>query len=280
MLHQLETLLHRPALYEAGTARLWEDEHISKGMLEAHLDADWDAATRNHAFVRESVAWIAQTAPPGEYPALLDLGCGPGVYAELFHQAGYRVTGVDLSPRSIRYARDSAREKHLPIEYRVCDYLRPDERERFDLVTLIYCDFGVLSPEDRARLLGNIRAALKPGGLLILDVFTPAQYEGRRQEHTGWEYAAKGFFCPRPHLHLEAFYCYEEEATFCKQHILVEENGAKSVNIWEHVFTKGELEAELARAGFSTRGIYASVSGAAFTQASTVMCVVAKKAAQ
>ena len=45
MFTQLMTTMNRPALYEKGAAGLWTDEHISKGMLEAHLNPN---ETRQH----------------------------------------------------------------------------------------------------------------------------------------------------------------------------------------------------------------------------------------
>ena len=67
-------------------------------MLEAHLNPEIDLATRKLDFVRQSAEWIAQTADPAVRPRLLDIGCGPGIYAELFCQNGFDVTGLDFSP--------------------------------------------------------------------------------------------------------------------------------------------------------------------------------------
>lgn len=67
---------------------MWEDEYISKNMLKAHLDENYDSATRKLEFVRRSVDWISETLPPSDYPALLDLGCGPGIYGEFFSKKG------------------------------------------------------------------------------------------------------------------------------------------------------------------------------------------------
>jgi len=94
MLSKLSNYLVKPELYAPGTGIFWDDDHISKGLLEAHLSPDWDAATRNHEFVDKSVNWIASIANPEKYNKLLDLGCGPGLYAERFHKAGYSVTGI------------------------------------------------------------------------------------------------------------------------------------------------------------------------------------------
>ena len=126
MFTELISIMKKPALYEKGTGELWTDEHISKGMLDAHLNPDWDAATRNHATVREIVRWISSIAPAEKYHNLLDLGCGPGIYAEEFHKAKYKVSGMDFSERSINYAQNSAHEKNLPITYYFQSYLTLD----------------------------------------------------------------------------------------------------------------------------------------------------------
>lgn len=97
----------KPELFEESQKNMWNDEYISKNMLKAHLNKNLDSATRNYDFVKQSVEWIARILPPTEYPNLLDLGCGPGIYSELFFEKGYNVKGVDLSERSIRFAKNA-----------------------------------------------------------------------------------------------------------------------------------------------------------------------------
>lgn len=276
MFTQLMAMMMKPALYEKGTSELWTDDHISKGMLEAHLNPDWDAATRNHAAVREIVKWIDSVAPAEKYRDLLDLGCGPGIYTEEFHKAGYKVSGMDFSERSINYARNSAQEKNLPIKYHHHDYLALDFREQFDLITLIYYDFGVLPTEDRAKLLRKICTALKPDGLLIFDVLTPQHFSGHK-EYKSWEYAEKGFFSAEPHLCLNSFYRYDEQSTILRQHIIVTERNVRHINVWEHTFMKDELEQDLKDAGFTVRALYGSIDGAEYSGDGKEMCVVAQK---
>ena len=96
MIRQLSGYLTKPQLYAPSTGEFWNDPHISKGMLEAHLNPQEEAATRRHEFLDRSVQWISKIAPPSRYKSLLDLGCGPGLYAQRFHEAGYSVTGVDF----------------------------------------------------------------------------------------------------------------------------------------------------------------------------------------
>lgn len=269
-------MIKKPALFEKGTAELWTDDHISKGMLDAHLNPDWDAATRKHETVRSIVKWIGAAAPAKNYSNLLDLGCGPGIYAEQFCKAGYRVTGMDISTRSIDYAKKSAQEKKLPIEYFYQNFLTMDFKEKFDLVTLIYFDFCVNSPEDRAKTLQNVRAALKPGGLLIIELTKPKYFEGQK-EYQKWEYAESGFFCGEPHLRLESFYIYGEDSTFLNQSIIVAEHEMKSFNIWHHAFTKNEFENDLNAAGLAAKSVYGNMMGAEFNENGKEMCFVAMK---
>ena len=280
MFTQLQALLAKPALFENRencTAALWNDLHISKGMLDAHLNPTWDAATRPHATVRENVNWIGTIAPAGKYRALLDLGCGPGIYAELFHEAGYQVTGMDFSKRSVSYAQDSAARKGYGITYHCQDYLTLDYAGQFDIATLINYDFGVLSAADREKLLAKLYAALKPNGLLIFDVFTPHRAHSREESST-WEYSSTGgFFSPQPYLCLNSFFLYEEGRIYCDRHIIITEQGIKPIYIWEHTFTADELTRDLSAAGFAVNGFYGDMNGAAYRENGHEICVVAQK---
>jgi 2-polyprenyl-3-methyl-5-hydroxy-6-metoxy-1,4-benzoquinol methylase len=93
MMDKLFRLLRKPALWQRSAEPFWNDEHISKGMLEAHLNPDWDAASRKHEFIDRSVEWLSSAIPAGS--KILDLGCGPGLYAKRLSDMGYDVSGMD-----------------------------------------------------------------------------------------------------------------------------------------------------------------------------------------
>ena len=103
MVGRLFQSLQKPSLWQRSAEPFWDDEHISKGMLEAHLNPDWDAASRKHSFIDLSVKWISNIIPAGG--KILDLGCGPGLYTKRLSDMGYDVTGMDYSRRSIAYAK-------------------------------------------------------------------------------------------------------------------------------------------------------------------------------
>lgn len=97
--------------------------------------------------MRKPPASRAQTdhLSTSEKKILLNFGCGSGLYAEEFYRHGFTVTGVDLSRRSITYAKKQAKDKNHSICDRCQDYFEFETEENFDIITLIYCDFGVLS---------------------------------------------------------------------------------------------------------------------------------------
>lgn len=128
------TSLRKPPIYTKSMVEFWNDEYISEQMLKAHLDPEFDGASRKSDFIEKSVAWITEQIPPADYPLLLDIGCGPGIYAEMFTQKGYQVTGVDFSKRSIDYAQQSAFSKKLNISYVYQNYLEMDLSKSFDFL--------------------------------------------------------------------------------------------------------------------------------------------------
>jgi SAM-dependent methyltransferase len=267
---------HRPEVYEKSATAFWDDAHISKGMLEAHLNPDTDLASRRLEFIEKSVQWITAVGGPRTHPELLDLGCGPGLYAELFSAGGFDVTGVDLSERSIRYARESALRKNLSISYLHENYLDIVYEEVFDVVTLIYCDFGVLNPEEREILLEKIHKALKPGGLFVFDVCSLRQYENRA-ETTSWNLSAGGYWSAEPYLCLYSFYRYDSSNTYADQYTVIEQDGIRCFNIWNHRFSVEELRNDLCRACFRKAEFFGDVAGREYSESSETVCAVAWK---
>jgi len=273
---ELEKYLSKPELYAPSTNSLWDDEHISEIMLDAHLNPDWDAASRKHGFIDKSAEWITRIAPPSQYTYLLDLGCGPGLYAEKFCNAGYIVTGIDFSKRSIRYAEVQAALNKSNIEYHCRDYLTIDYEEQFDVVTLIYCDYAVLSADDRRTLVGLIHHALKQNGKFIVDVFTPKM---RSSEGWNWYYSDNGgLYSNSPHLCLGSVYQYDDEdKTELRQSIVMTKDSVDCYNVWDHFFSKDEIIKEFESFGFNEYIIYGDIAGAEYTDESETICGVFTK---
>jgi SAM-dependent methyltransferase len=207
---------------------------------------------------------------------LLDLGCGPGLYAERFAKAGYSVAGVDFSKRSIEYATEQTTLNGSGIEYHYQDYMHIDYAQQFDVITLIYCDYAPLSITGRLMLLNKVYRALKPNGKFIFDVFTPKM---RANERRSWRYCGNGgFYDEKPHILLEAVYQYDDDdKTELRQHIVISNDSVNCYNVYDHFFTKESLISEIHPVGFSTLQFYDNVAGMEFSDAGETICGVFTK---
>ena len=273
MFIELQQVLTRPILYERTPGAFWDDPHISEQMLIAHLDPDTDAASRKHAFIDHSAAWIASLLPTSGQ--LLDLGCGPGLYTKRFADKGYSVTGMDMSERSIAYAKDHDTKS----TYFCQNYLTLDAESQFDAVTLIYCDYGALTADERIRLLRRVCRALKPGGLFMPDVFTPAWLSGQEEE-TSWENCPHGgFWSSGSHICLTAKYLYGSGICL-RRHVVAGENSVRCYNIWDTCFSRETLIDETGPFGFVPAGFYDDVAGSPYTGKTSTLCAVLRKGEQ
>lgn len=280
MLNDLRKYLEKPDLNAQSTVNLyralWEDEHISKGMLQSHLNPNEEGATFRHEFVFKSVQWITELAPPPQYNQLLDLGCGPGIYAECFKKEGYSVTGVDFSKHNIRYAKEQAIQSGSNIQYHYQDYLTLNYTGQFDVITLINKDYAVLSKTDRMTLLEKVYQALKPGGKFIFDVMTPKM---RQKERSSWFYSENSdFFSDRPHLLLEAVYQYDDDdKTELRQQTVITDDDVRCFIVRDHFFTKESLLCEFEPIGFCTAEFYDDIAGKEYSGTGDTICGVFTK---
>ncbi|HOX32303.1 MAG TPA: class I SAM-dependent methyltransferase [Spirochaetales bacterium] len=241
----------RPEPYEAGTALMWTDPYISKRLLACHLDPDTDLASRRAVKIDLTVDWILSQAGR-EGMDILDLGCGPGLYAERLAARGHRVTGVDFSRTSIDYAEGVARKSRSGVEYRCGDYLNLDYRDRFDLAIMIYLDFCVLKPAERAALLARVAAALRRGGRFVFDVVNGVDIEAKVLRPS-WELASGGFWREGPCLALGDGLHYPEIKAVLNRHLVIDRGGrVERYHFWSTYYEPGDLEPLAAAAGFAS----------------------------
>ena len=268
--------LERPPVYTKSKGEFWNDEHISKQMLKAHLNPEFDGASRKLDFIEKSVSWIVELVSPSSYPFLLDVGCGPGIYAEKFTQMGFHVTGIDFSNRSINYANQSALKKKLEISYLYQDYLKMDLEERFDFATMIYCDYGALSTKDRQVILSKIYHHLKPGGKLLLDVFSMTKFY-RFQEKQTWEVChTGGFWRADEYIALNGFYKYLDNVTL-EQSSIISKQEISTYYLWNTYFTKEFLTSEVQNSGFMVCKVFSNVAGDVYRAESDTIAILLEK---
>jgi SAM-dependent methyltransferase len=277
LLSQLAALQQKPAPFTPGEPLFWDDPHISAHMLAAHLNPDFEAASRPPEIIDRSVEWLIGTLSLKAGDSVLDLGCGPGLYASRLARAGLRVTGLDYSCRSIEYAARYANENSLEIAYRYENYLELGDENQYDAALLIYGDFCPLGPGQRSRLLQNIHRALKPGGKFVLDVST-REHRKKHGSRNGWHVLETGFWKPGLHLVLEEGFDYPESSIWLDQAITIEADGKVSVyRNWFQDYTPESITMELEQGGFKVKSLWGDLTGTAYTLASEWIGVITEK---
>jgi SAM-dependent methyltransferase len=128
----------------------------------------WDDAVERQGAALDRV--IREERPGAR--DVLDCSCGIGTQAIGLAQRGYRVTGTDLSERSLERARVEAARLGATVALGVADFrdLAPVAGD-FDVV--LSCDNAVphlLDDGDVALALAAMRSKLRPGGLLVVSV--------------------------------------------------------------------------------------------------------------
>ena len=103
----------------------------------------------------------------------LDLGCGAGNYAIYLAGRGFDVTGIDISPTAIEYARDNAKKKGAECRFLVCNVLgdMDEVAESFDFAY----DWELLHhifPEKRKKYVRNVYKILNSGAKYLSVCFS------------------------------------------------------------------------------------------------------------
>ena len=237
-------------LYRRSKNNIWTDAHIANQMLAAHLDLTHDAATRNNDTVERTIDWIVSSA--GSRKNLLDLGCGPGIYASRLHDRGFKITGIDISQNSIAYAKDQAAKADKEIEYCVQDYVHKPIKGRYDVAICIYCDVGALVPDELELFLENVSLALEVGGLFIFDVFGAGLCNSRHVGQSWTVHPLGGFWSDRPHVELSEDIHDQQKRTWGTRTVIIEEGipAFKEYITWDLYYDEEMLRRILNRYGF------------------------------
>jgi ubiquinone/menaquinone biosynthesis C-methylase UbiE len=144
----------------------WYETCFGEDYLIVYRHRDFSGARHE---VESMIQWLR--LPRGA--KVLDLCCGMGRHSLALSQAGYEVTGVDLSEVLLREARSQDGAEKVT-------WLRSDMRclplaGGFDAVVNLFTSFGYFEEdEEQIRVLKEIFRMLKPGGRFIIDFLNPA----------------------------------------------------------------------------------------------------------
>jgi len=249
-----------PNPWEEGEKIPWDDPEFSRRMLKEHLSQKHGAASRRTPTIKKHVDWIHNFVLDRKLSRILDLGCGPGLYAARLAALGHVCRGIDFGPASIEYAVEHALEN---CSYTLGDIRTTDFGSGYDLAMLIFGEFNVFKPEDARLILNKAYHALKPGGKLLLEpqIFD-AVYETGNQPAT-WYSAENELFADEPHLCLMESFWNEDQSVAIERYFIVD---VASGEVTRHsastqAYEEDELVEMLTHAGFQNPAFYPSLTG-------------------
>ncbi|HEX6239429.1 MAG TPA: methyltransferase domain-containing protein, partial [Polyangiales bacterium] len=206
---------------------------------------------------------------------LLDVGCGLGLHVLELASRGYLGVGLDLSLPMLSRASEEAQSRSLRV-----NFLHSDMREMgfdgaFDGVLCMGTTLGYFDEETNRRILERMHRALKPGGVLLLDLVN-RDYVIRSQPNLIW-FEGDGCVCME-----ESEFNFFTSRLHVKRTVILD-NGRQTENEYSlRMYSLHELGQLLNGIGFRVREVSGrdALPGVFFGQESPNLVIVAERRAQ
>lgn len=278
MFSHLEKINQRPEPFEICDAEiLWNTPFISKSMLNYHLDENVDIASRKKVFIEKSIKWIMDFFSITEKSKICDFGCGPGLYTLGLAKRKAVVTGIDFSKNSIDYAMREADKIGVQINYVLNNYLNYETSEKFDLITMIMCDFCALSPEQRQKMLSKFSNMLNDGGSILLDVYSINAFNKRNETSIYEHQLENGFWSENDYYGFLNIFKYPVEKVILDQFTIVEKHKTWQVFNWLQYFNFESIANEIDNCNLMISDRFSDVAGTQYSELEDEFAVVLKK---
>jgi 2-polyprenyl-3-methyl-5-hydroxy-6-metoxy-1,4-benzoquinol methylase len=154
--------MNREAVYS--TAEYWDSKAKEYAGQAVSM---WPNNNLNRHYDRETISVITSYLPDVRGMTVLDVGCGTGRVSRHLAERGAEVTGIDFSARSIDIAEGQSAADNP--RYRTQSVFELEDRDAYDVaVSWGSITFACGNRADLAEVMARLRAALKPGGKVLL----------------------------------------------------------------------------------------------------------------
>lgn len=260
----------RPEPWWQGGNLPWDQPDFAGRMLREHLDESHGAASRVAAERALQIDWLWPKLGLAAGDRLLDVTCGPGLYAAEFARRGCLVTGIDFSPASIAYARQLAEGAGVAGR---CTFIQEDVRRMavepagFDGALLLYGQLAVFTRAEAQALLAAVAQALKPGAALAVELLEQERVD--KGDSNWWFTDDCGLWGDRPFLHLGERLWYPREALSLERYQIIDlESGAlREIQLCDQTYAIDEMVALMGEVGFAAVAVYRRWDGLALYDA-------------
>lgn len=275
-MNELLDHLYSPKPFEKIGNNIWLDSLFSSFVFNSYFNSEIYGGSREPELINRTSLFFSEYFPSNKYKNLLDLGCGPGLYAEAFSEKGYNVTGVDYSSRAIEYATENSKTLKSNVEYYEDDILSFQSDNTFDICTIIYQMYSTFSYQERRKLLKNVYKLLNDDGLLIFDVPTVHYYE-KLSPIKVWEHREQdNSISPNEHLVLYSLEKHDNNIILNKSIYIFENQLIKKFYDWIKCFDKNDIKTEINDL-FKIESYFSEFDGTSFSNDSNNLTIVSRK---
>ena len=282
-LHHIYHNSHHPQPWSQGGNLPWDDPDFSRRMLREHLDEGHGAASRVAAERQMQMDWIWDRLQLQAGLELLDVTCGPGLYAVPLAQRGLRVHGVDFAPASIAHAHELAQSAGVAQR---CTFEQQDVRQAdfgeqsYDAALFLYGQLAVFERGEASALLQKIFRALRPGGGLCVELLDQERVD---KKDSSWWYADdKGLWGDGPFISMGQRFWYPDQMLSCERYFTIHLDSGEldEILLCDQTYAVAEVRALLHDCGFARVDVYPAWDSLPFYDAAEWIVYVAHKSDQ
>lgn len=242
----------------------WGEPEFSRLFLEVQLSQDTDQASRRTERILGECAFIDGCLRTfvGSNLDILDLTCGPGLYATELARCGHSVVGVDFSPAAIKYAEEQLKGTELPIKYILQNLLDAEfPPNSFDACIYTYGMPNIIERKQLKGMLEKIHLWMRPGGIFISEL---ASIESLRDDcERDWDTRERSALSDSPHLWLDEKIWHEPTHSQAYRIYTIDLNTGQVNEFAEshQGYTIREYSDMLESSSFAVRDIFADLFG-------------------
>lgn len=217
------------------------------------------------AFISRLLAYLK----PAAGSLMLDVACGRGRHSRILASSGFDVTGFDLSPESIKYAKQFERNNLHFYEH---DVRLPFWINYFDYAFNFFTSFGYFRTErEHSNAIRTIAQSLKSNGIFVIDYLNAHCAEDNLVHKSEKEIDGVHYFLTK----------WFDETHFYKK-ILIEDEALKEpIEFVEKIakFSLGDFNDMLSYHGLQVQQVFGDYQLNAYNvKKSPRLVIVAKKA--
>ena len=245
-------------------------ENINNSFFDGHYKDIW-----RHIFPEKTtqaeVDFIVEAANLKQGEHILDIMCGYGRHSLELAKRGINVTAVDNLTDYINEIKEKAAARNLSIESTCADILEMQIDQEFDAVICMGNSLQFFNEEDLTRILSNISAHLKSGGIFFINTWSLAEIAVKNFTDKSWSRIGELLFLT------ESKFLFHPTRIETASMIITDKGDREEKKGIDFIYSISELETLLNKTGFKLKEIYSIPGKKQFTVGEPRAYIVAEK---